>query len=69
MGLKKTPTGGYIVHIIQKWELLLNVVNRTIQVYTNAPMAELTINGRSQGTVKIDWQGWEKFSFPGHNCS
>ena len=25
------------------------MTNRTIQVYTNAPMAELTVNGKSQG--------------------
>ena len=66
---EENPTDGYIVHVVQKWEPLPNVTNRTIQVYTNAPMAELTINGKSLGTVKVDWQGWAEWNkipfFPG----
>jgi hypothetical protein len=53
--------GGYIIRIVQSWEELANVSNRTIQVYTDAPMAELTVNGKSQGLVKISWQGWAQW--------
>ena len=59
---EENPTDGYIVHIVQKWEPLPNVVNRTIQVYTNAPMAELTVNGKSQGIGTVDWQGWAEWN-------
>ena len=53
---------GYIVHVVQGWEQLPNLPNRTIQAYTNAPMAELTVNGKSQGSVKVDWQGWAQWN-------
>ena len=52
---------GYIIRIVQSWEPLANVKNRTIQAYTNAPMAELTVNGKSQGKVNIGWQGWAQW--------
>ena len=52
---------GYIVHIVQSWEQLSNAPNRTIQAYTNAPMAELTVNGKSQGKVNVNWQGWAEW--------
>ena len=52
---------GYMVRIVQSWEKLPNVTNRTIQAYTNAPMAELSVNGKSQGIAKVDWQGWAKW--------
>ena len=58
---EENPMDGYMVHIVQKWEPLPNMPNRTIQVYTNAPMAELTVNGKSQGSVKVDWQGWAEW--------
>ena len=57
----ENPMDGYIVHIVQSWEQLPNVQNRTIQAYTNAPMAELTVNGKSQGKVAVDWQGWAQW--------
>ena len=53
---------GYIIHIVQSWEQLANVTNYTIQAYTNAPMAELTVNGKSQGKVNVNWQGWAQWS-------
>ena len=52
---------GYIIRIVQSWEELANVTNRTIQVYTNAPMAGLTVNGKSPGVVKVSWQGWAQW--------
>ena len=52
---------GYMVHIVEKWESLPNMANRTIHVYTNAPMAELTVNGKSQGQVNVRWQGWAEW--------
>ena len=55
------PTAEYTIHIVQKWEPIQNMPNRTIQAYTNAPMAELTVNGKSQGSVKVDWQGWAQW--------
>ena len=48
---KENPTERYTVHIVQKWEPL-----------ATAPMAELTINGKSQGTVKVDWQVWVEWN-------
>ena len=59
---EENPTDGYMVHIVQKWESLPNAANRTIHVYTNAPMAELTVNGKSQGSMKVDWQGWAQWN-------
>ena len=53
---------GYMVHIVEKWEPLLNMPNRTIHVYTNAPMAELTVNGKSLGSVKLYWLGWAEWN-------
>ena len=53
---------GYIVRIVQSWEQLTNATNRTIQIYTNAPKAELTVNGKSQGTLKVNWQGWAQWN-------
>jgi hypothetical protein len=58
---EENPTDGYMVHIVQKWEPLPSVTNRTIQVYTNAPMAELSVNGKSLGSMKLDWQGWAEW--------
>ena len=57
----ENPTDGYMVHIVQKWEPMTNMPNRTIQAYTNAPMAELTVNGKSQGKVSVNWQGWAEW--------
>ena len=52
---------GYIIHIVQGWEEIPSMSNRTIQAYTNAPMAELTVNGKSQGKVSVNWQGWAQW--------
>ena len=51
----------YNVHIVQSWEKLPNMDNRTIQVYTNAPMAGLSVNGKSLDPVKVNWQGWAEW--------
>ena len=48
---------GYLVHIVEHWEKNDKVTTRTVHVYTNAPMAELFINGKSQGIQQIVWQG------------
>ena len=53
---------GYLVHIVEHWEPHPNANTRTIHVYTNAPMAELFINGKSQGVQKLVWQGWAQWS-------
>ena len=52
---------GYSVYIVETWEQLPNVPNRTIHVYTNAPMAGLTVNGKSHGTEIVEWQGWAQW--------
>ena len=57
----ENPSNGCMVHIVQSWEKLPNVQNRTIQAYTNAPMAELMVNGKTQGKVKVNWQGWAQW--------
>ena len=53
---------GYLVHIVEHWEPHPNANTRTIHVYTNAPMAELFINGKSQGVQQLVWQGWAQWS-------
>ena len=53
---------GYLVHIVQHWESQSGGDTRTIQAYTNAPMAELFVNGKSMGVKKLDWQGWAEWS-------
>ena len=52
---------GYLVHIVEHWEKNDKVTTRTVHVYTNAPMAELFINGKSQGIQQIVWQGWAQW--------
>jgi len=52
---------GYLVHIVEHWEPNDNASTRTIHVYTNAPMAELFINNKSQGILQLDWQGWAEW--------
>ena len=64
---KATPsqenmTTGYIIHIVQSWEPISGLANHTIHVYTNAPMAELFVNGKSMGVQTIVWQGWAQWS-------
>ena len=59
---KENPEEGFMVHIVQKWEPLSNVPNRTIQVYTNAPMAGLSVNGKALDPVKVNWQGWAEWN-------
>ena len=58
---QENPKEGYAIYIVQGWDDLPNVTNRTIQAYTNAPMAELTMNGKSQGIVGVNWQGWAEW--------
>ena len=55
------PSDGYLIHIVQHWDPMQNGDSRTIQVYTNAPSAELFVNGVSQGVMKVDWQGWAEW--------
>ena len=52
---------GYLVHIVEHWEKNDKASTRTVHVYTNAPMAELFVNGKSQGIQKIVWQGWAQW--------
>ena len=52
---------GYLVHIVEHWEPHPDANTRTIHVYTNAPMAELFINGKSQGVQQLVWQGWAQW--------
>lgn len=53
---------GYLVHIVEHWEPNEQVSTRTIHVYTNAPIAELFINDKSQGVQQIMWQGWAQWN-------
>ena len=53
---------GYIVRIVQSWEPIEGKTNRTIQAYSNAEQAELFVNGKSEGIVSIDWQGWAEWN-------
>ena len=52
---------GYLIHIVQHWDPRPNGDSRVVQVYTNAPSAELFVNGKSQGVVNVTWQGWAEW--------
>ena len=55
------PQDGYLVHIVEHWEENEAATTRTIHVYTNAPSAELFVNGKSQGVKELVWQGWAEW--------
>ena len=55
------PEDGYLVHIVQHWEEKELESIRTIHVYTNAPYAELILNGKSQGVKELVWQDWAQW--------
>lgn len=52
---------GYLVHIVQRWEPRPGVSSYTVQVYTNAPMVDLAVNGKSLGAKSVEWQGWAEW--------
>lgn len=52
---------GFMIHIVQHWQPGQQGNNRTIQVYTNAPFAELFVNGKSQGVRNLTWFGWAEW--------
>ena len=52
---------GYLVHIVEHWDENKAAQTRTIHVYTNAPSAELFVNGKSQGVKQLVWQGWAEW--------
>lgn len=49
-------------YLVQHWEPNDNANTRTVHVYTNAPMAELFINSKSQGVQQLVWQGWAEWN-------
>ena len=51
----------YLVHIVQRWEPRPGASSYTIQVYTNAPMVDLAVNGKSLGPQTVVWQGWAQW--------
>ena len=51
----------FMIYIVQHWEVDVGDASRTIQAYTNAPMAELFVNGMSQGVKMIMWLGWAEW--------
>lgn len=51
----------FMIYIVQHWESDVGGSSRTIQAYTNAPMAELFVNGASQGVKVITWLGWAEW--------
>ena len=55
------PQDGYLVHIVQRWEPRPGATSYTIQVYTNAPMVDLAVNGKSLGPQTLVWQGWAQW--------
>ena len=55
-------TGGFLVHIVQHWEENVGGSPRTINVFSNAPMVELLVNGKSQGKQQLSWLGWASFN-------
>ena len=47
---------GNLVHIVQSWEPGLEGSTRTIHAYSNAPMIELFVNGKSQGAQSVPYR-------------
>lgn len=54
-------TAGVLIHVVQHWDEAPNSAKHTIHVYTNAPQAELEINGKSMGVRQITSQGWAQW--------
>ena len=55
-----------LVHIVEHWEPQDSDSSRTIHVFTNAPKAELFVNGQSQGVQELTWEGyaeWDSINF------
>ena len=45
----------FIAHIVQHWQPYVGGDLRSINAYTNAPQAELFVNGQSQGVKAVPW--------------
>lgn len=60
--LEENTHDGYLIHIVEHWEPRENATTRLVHVYTNAPMAELFVNGKSQGVQQLSWQGWAQWN-------
>ncbi|XP_062517777.1 beta-galactosidase BoGH2A-like [Corticium candelabrum] len=59
--LSADSNSGFMIYIVQHWEADVGGSTRTIQAYTNAPLAELFVNGKSQGVKTISWLGWAEW--------
>ena len=55
-------TGGFLIHIVQHWDERPNAMKHSIHVYTNAPQAELEVNGESKGVKQITSHGWGQWN-------
>ncbi len=49
-----------MIYIVQSWAD--GKGNRTVQAYTNAETAELSVNGKGFGKASVNWQGWAEWS-------
>ncbi|XP_062504714.1 beta-galactosidase BoGH2A-like [Corticium candelabrum] len=52
---------GFMIHIVEHWQPGQEGTNRTIHAYTNAPIAELFVNGKSLGMQTVVWFGWAEW--------
>lgn len=58
---KENSDKGYMIDIVQNWEPVKGKGLRTIQAYTNAKAAALSVNGKAFGNVSVNWQGWAEW--------
>ena len=55
-------SNGFLIHIVQNWSERPNALRHNIQVYTNAPQAELVVNGQSHGVQPVSASGWVQWN-------
>ena len=68
----KDAGNGFLVHIVEHWEPDPSRSQRTIHVYTNAPLVELLVNGHSMGSKSIywlSWAAWDNVAFSSGNLT
>ena len=71
-GRQVSAESDFIVHIVEHWQKDIGGPSRSIHAYTNAPMAELFVNGKSYGKVDIAWIGyatWDKVTYEDGNLT
>ncbi|XP_065180029.1 beta-galactosidase BoGH2A-like [Sycon ciliatum] len=68
----KTGDAQFMTHIVEHWQKDMGGQSRSVHAYTNAPMAELFVNGKSYGRVSVSWIGyaaWDKVTYADGNLT